>query len=138
MRAELSDQGLAFRPEWVFPGDFSLRSGSLAAEHWFALDHRPTAVFCACDQMAFGFISELSRRGIRVPDDISVAGFDDIEISGRFIPPLTTIRQPREDIGSVAAQMLIERIRSTESSPWPETDVLPVELVVRRSTASPQ
>ncbi|MEC9342731.1 MAG: LacI family DNA-binding transcriptional regulator [Pseudomonadota bacterium] len=130
--------GLERRQEWFLPGDFGLQSGADAADAWIAMADRPTAMFCSSDQMACGFISQLHQRGVSVPGDVSVVGFDDIEIASRFIPPLTTIRQPRREIGTAAAKMLIERIRHPEedvsSAPW---RYLPVELIVRDSTARP-
>jgi LacI family repressor for deo operon, udp, cdd, tsx, nupC, and nupG len=85
-------------------------------------------------------MSELNRHAIRVPQDVSVIGFDDIEMAAHFIPPLTTIRQPRALIGETAAEMLVGLIQS--DAPLPDiragmTRRLPVELVPRGSTASP-
>jgi LacI family repressor for deo operon, udp, cdd, tsx, nupC, and nupG len=134
MVRELQKLGLPVRKEWFFAGDFTIESGARAARQWLAMSDRATAVFCASDQMAFGFISELHRCGVRVPEDVSVVGFDDIEIAGRFIPALTTIRQPRIEIGAIAAEILIRRI-SGEHLPDDTTDRrLPVELVARDST----
>jgi LacI family repressor for deo operon, udp, cdd, tsx, nupC, and nupG len=82
--------------------------------------------------VAFGLISGLQAGGLRVPDDISVVGFDDIELSEFYIPPLTTIRQDRNRLGRRAAEMLIARL--TRGAPAPVTEVIPVELVVRGST----
>jgi LacI family repressor for deo operon, udp, cdd, tsx, nupC, and nupG len=134
------------RPDWLFEGDFTMQSGSLAARRWLAMAGRPTAVFCASDAMACGFVSELHRQGVRVPQDVSVVGFDDIDIAAHFIPGLTTIRQPRARIGAAAAGMLIDLLRSPTGEAGrnsPEIDgkplavELPVELIVRESTAAP-
>jgi LacI family repressor for deo operon, udp, cdd, tsx, nupC, and nupG len=90
--------------------------------------------------MAMGFISELHRSGVSVPGDVSVVGFDDLEITSHFVPRLTTIHQPRNMIGRVAAEVLLERIKLTTRerlrTPAPKL-ILPVELVVRESTAPP-
>jgi LacI family repressor for deo operon, udp, cdd, tsx, nupC, and nupG len=84
--------------------------------------------------MACGFIGELQRHGIRVPEDMSVVGFDDIELVAHISPPLTTVRQPRAEIGRVAA----ERMLAVLSGQNETTDtILPVELVIRESTAAP-
>lgn len=117
----------------VFPGDFSLDSGRRAGEMWLALapQERPTAVFLASDAMACGFIGEIQHQGLAVPRDVSVIGFDDIELVSHMTPALSTIRQPREAIGRHAAQRLIDRIAGDEGT---EDTVLPVELVVRAST----
>jgi LacI family transcriptional regulator, repressor for deo operon, udp, cdd, tsx, nupC, and nupG len=133
-RSALAQLELEIRPEWFLEGDFSLQSGADAARVWMAMDRRPTALFCASDQMACGFISELSLNGFSVPRDVSVVGFDDIDIARRFIPALTTIHQPREEIGAAAAKLLIERI--SEDAPGSESiqQTLGVELIVRQST----
>lgn len=130
---ELEARGLVLDPCHVFTGDFSLDAGANAARGWLGLAQRPSALFCQSDQMAFGFISELSRNGISVPDDVSVVGFDDIAIARRFIPALTTLRQPRKKIGLLAAKMLINHIQ-TNTNPAIETTILEVELIVRDST----
>lgn len=129
----LTAHGLTMAPDHVFAGDFSLDAGARAARSWLELDRRPSAVFSQSDQMAFGFISELARQGISVPGDVSIVGFDDIDIAQCFIPALTTVRQPRKKLGLSAARLLIEHI-STNSSPAIETTTLEVELIVRDST----
>ena len=129
----LSERGLNLDPAHVFCGDFSLDAGAQAAQTWLELSQRPSALFCQSDQMAFGFISELARNGISVPGDVSVVGFDDIAIAQRFIPALTTVRQPRKKLGLSAARLLIEHI-GTHSSPAIKTTILEVELIVRDST----
>jgi len=85
--------------------------------------------------MAIGFISELNKAGLSVPVDVSVVGFDDIDIAERFIPALTTIHQPREMIGSNAVKLLVEAMNAQDPINYTEPLVLPVELVVRDSTA---
>ena len=135
--AEMAKLDLALKPEWVIAGDFSLAAGCLAATAWIAMEDRPTAVFCATDQLAMGFIAELSRHSIKVPVDVSVMGFDDIDLAEQFIPPLTTIRQDRLMIGETAAKMLLARIITPDEERLEHAAVLPVTLVVRDSTASP-
>lgn len=134
---EIATLDLALKPEWIIPGDFSLEAGCLAARVWIGLKDRPTAVFCASDQLAMGFISELSRQGLDVPKNVSVMGFDDIDLAEQFIPPLTSIRQDRQLIGETAAKMLMARIVSPDEEHAEHAAVLPVSLVVRKSTASP-
>lgn len=136
-RMTLSELGLEIEPEWFFDGDFSLQSGADAAHAWLALEKRPTAMFCASDQMACGFISELSMNGYSVPGDVSVVGFDDIDIARRFIPPLTTIHQPRNAIGAEAAKLLIEHIGGDKAATPAVQKVLSVNLEARQSTARP-
>ena len=135
MLAERKRLGLPARDEWIIRGDFSLESGRSAAERILAMSERPTAVFCSADMVAFGLISGLNAGGLRVPEDISVVGFDDIEMSQYYVPPLTTIRQDRQRLGREAANALMERL-SRGSVPR-KLDLVPVELVVRDSTAPP-
>jgi LacI family repressor for deo operon, udp, cdd, tsx, nupC, and nupG len=118
---------------WVFNGDYAMESGRAAAQAWLVLSDRPTAVFCAGDGMAFGFISALHQAGIEVPRDLSVVGFDDIEVAQHYVPALTTVHQPRRALGAAAARHLIEvmqgdmsNTRTARLEPW---------LVVRNSTA---
>ncbi|MDR0808593.1 MAG: LacI family DNA-binding transcriptional regulator [Gemmobacter sp.] len=136
-RDRLAARGLILAPDALYPGDFSLESGRAAAECWLAqpVSSRPTAIFLASDAMACGFMGEVRRHGLSVPGDVSVVGFDDIELTGHVDPPLTTIRQPRLAIGRIAAEQLLRRI---EGGPDHSGDViLPVELVIRASTAPP-
>ncbi len=136
-RAGLKAMGLTVHEDYILPGDFNLEAGKLAAEIWRTMKDRPTAMFCASDQQAFGFISQLSRQGFSVPEDVSVIGFDDIEVSGFFVPALTTISQPRLELGRMAARMLLDRIngQSHQEGLHPQLDVT---LVVRDSTAAPR
>lgn len=127
--------GLAIDPEWVIPGDYSMPAGIMAAERIAALKHRPTAVFCGNDEMAIGFISRMRELGIECPRDISVMGFDDIAISERYWPPLTTMRQPRAEIGQIATDAVIDIIEGTLPGPGPLHVTLTAPLVVRTSTA---
>lgn len=121
----------------VLPGDFSLESGRRAGAAWLALpsNQRPTAVFLASDAMACGFIGEVQHHGVMVPRDVSVMGFDDIELVSHMTPALSTIRQPREALGRNAAQRLLDRIEGDDKD---DDTILPVELVLRASTAPPR
>lgn len=134
-RAELAANQLDIRPDWFFPGDFSLGSGQNAAQIWAAMPDQPTAMFCASDEMACGFIGEVQRRGFRVPQDVSVIGFDDIELVAHITPALTTICQPRRAIGEAAAKVLIDLIAGDTAQPG--DTMLPVELIERKSTGAP-
>lgn len=127
--------GLPVRNEWIIRGDFSLESGHEAARILFEMEDRPTAVFCASDEVAFGLISALTSLGIRVPQDISVVGFDDIELSEYYIPALTTIRQDRTQLGTRAAELLLKRLENPKSVTPTSVELVDVELVVRNSTA---
>ena len=134
-RAALAAAGLVARPEWFFAGDFSLDSGAFAARAWLDMPERPSAVFCASDEMAAGFIGAVQAAGLDVPRDVSVVGFDNIEIAAHLTPSLSTVRQQRTTIGEEAARLVLGRI---EGSVAPDTEiVLPVELIARHSSAPP-
>ncbi len=135
VRQELAAHDLPVRPEWFLPGDFSLESGRRGARDWIAMADRPTAVFCASDQMACGFIAEVQRRGFRVPQDVSVVGFDNIDLVDHITPALTTIRQPRWSIGEAAARVILSLM--ADAAAPPSDTLLPVELIERESTSAP-
>ncbi|MBU2957976.1 LacI family DNA-binding transcriptional regulator [Paracoccus sp. 1_MG-2023] len=130
--------GLPSRSDCIIRGDFSIDSGREAARRIIAMKNRPTAVFCASDMVAFGLIATLADAGISVPGDISVVGFDDIEMSGYYIPALTTIRQDRHGLGLRAAQLLIDRLEGPEGTvPADHAELIDVTLIERDSTAPP-
>ncbi|GAA4426245.1 LacI family DNA-binding transcriptional regulator [Actinokineospora soli] len=132
-RAGLETAGLAFDPSLVVQGEFDYESGFRAGEALFALPEPPTAVFAASDQMALGVYEALRRRGLRVPDDVSVVGFDDLPEARWSSPPLTTVRQPMAEMGRLAVRTLQRLVRGEDiESPRVE---LATELVVRDSTA---
>ncbi len=133
---ECGSIGLPVREDWMLPGDFSLECGRTAAIEIQRMQERPTAVFCASDMIAFGLISGLAEGGLRVPADISVVGFDDIEMSQCFVPSLTTVRQDRWQLGVRAAAQMLERLEYTGASvSEARTEILGVELSIRNSTA---
>ena len=116
------------------PGDFTESSGHRAAQELIHSGRHFTALFCANDLMALGAISALRSAGLGVPAQISVVGFDDIELGRYAVPALTTIRQPLEDLARVAVDLLVGLLRGEEA---PAPARLAVELVVRESTAVP-
>jgi LacI family repressor for deo operon, udp, cdd, tsx, nupC, and nupG len=119
--------------DWVIQGDYSMPSGEAAADRVLAMKIRPTAAFIANDEMAIGFIARLRERGYDCPRDISIIAFDDITVSRAFAPPLTTMRQPREDIGRIATETLIDIIEGSRAGKGPVHVVLTSELVERSS-----
>jgi len=115
-------------------GDFTLEAGAQSADELLKLDPKPTAVFCASDTTAFGLISALTKRGLSVPNDISVVGFDDLELCEHFIPSLSSIHQDRIELGSLAARLLLQCMNN---GPQPNhIERLPVQLIKRDSCAS--
>jgi LacI family transcriptional regulator len=128
--------GLVRDPALVMTGTYSVEGGRAAAEQLLSLKKRPTAVFASNDLSAFGVMSVLQERGLKIPEDISVVGFDDLPAASQMHPALTTIRQPIEDLGSAAVNTLLAMIAGLHSSTTQVT--LPTELIVRQSTAIPR
>lgn len=128
----LTQAGIALDPGLLHEGDFTLAAGAAAAKALLALPERPTALFCCSDEMAIGALQVLRRSGLRVPEDISLAGFDDIAFAAYTEPPLTTIAQPAEAFGQRAVAMLLEVLNG--GTPAAREVVLPFELKVRGST----
>ena len=129
-RRALSEAGIAVDPKLMVEGNFHENSGLLAVNHLFDTGQQFTAVFAANDQSAYGVRLCLYRKGIRVPDDVSLVGFDDLPGSSYTTPPLTTIRQPLYDMGLVATNALLRLIHGEPV----QAQVPPLELVVRETT----
>jgi LacI family repressor for deo operon, udp, cdd, tsx, nupC, and nupG len=119
----------------VIDGDFSVDSGVVAGERLLHRKQPPTAIFCLNDEMAMGVIHTARRRKMRIPDDLSVVGVDDIRYARYTDPPLTTVAQPMRQMGEIAVRVLLDllggRVAATEQVTLPHT------LVVRASTAPP-
>ncbi len=116
-------------------------NGSDGAEYFLSLKKRPTAIICYNDMIATGVLKRLNSAGLKVPEDISVTGFDNIEFSAFTNPPLTTFDQPKRYIGSEAARMvlkLLEMSNQSESSTQPIVQTLQGKLLLRQSCASPK
>ena len=133
-RAALAARGRERPP--VVEGDWSAASG-YAAGRELAFEGDVTAVFAANDDMAIGLIRALTEAGLRVPEDVSVVGFDDSPVSAYVTPPLTTVRQPFDAVAREGLRLLVQAIEKPEAGLAPASDP-PVELVVRASTAPPR
>jgi LacI family repressor for deo operon, udp, cdd, tsx, nupC, and nupG len=131
-RQALAGHGLPLAPDAVARGDFSVESGYLAMQK--LLDGKWTAIACHNDEMAIGAIRALREAGRRVPQDVSVVGFDDIRFAQFADPPLTTVRQPQREIGETAMRLVIDLFAGRQAA---SQVVLPYELVVRESTRAP-
>lgn len=130
----MQELDLPIRPGYlVNAGFFSVEEGKQAMERLLELDDQPTAVFVAGDQMAIGVIEAIHEHGLHVPNDISVIGYDDIEMIQYITPKLTTIRQDTDEIGEAAAELLLEQMTAKER--LTERRVIPVRLVERASCA---
>ena len=135
-RAAMKKAGLEIQDGWVAEGDMTI-AGAIKATRGL-LDHpnRPTAIFCANDEMAMACIHEIKSTGLRVPQDLSVIGFDDVRYAEILDPPLTTISQPAEEIGKRVMQRLLHEIeegRSRNARP----EIVPHQLIIRKSVAAP-
>ena len=133
-RSALERAGTRFDPALVRYGDFHHEGGFARAVELLDLPEPPTAIFAGSDQQAFGVYEAARQYGLRIPEDLSVVGFDELPVARWASPPLTTVRQPLAEMGNVAAQMLGELI---EGVPLRSTRVeLSTELIVRESTAA--
>ncbi len=131
-RQALSDRGLPFDKSLIEVSDFSEAGGYGAMQA--LLDREPDAVFAQSDAIALGAIRAIRDRGLTVPDDIAVVGFDDMPLASSADPPLTTVRQPINRTGVLAVETLIDIVKT---SPKPARHiVLPVELVIRASSGA--
>jgi DNA-binding LacI/PurR family transcriptional regulator len=135
MRDALSTVGLDLDPSLVALGDFSIESGERAGRALLGADAAPTAIFALNDRMALGLIRAASSLGLRVPDDLSVIGFDDISLATLLTPALTTVSQPGFALGTAAASALFQLL---DGEPLTPTAALATELIVRGTTGLPR
>ncbi|MFN7054950.1 LacI family DNA-binding transcriptional regulator [Hyphomonas sp.] len=109
-KSAMAKEGVAFEDSWIGQGDYTYRSGMLAAETILALPDRPTAIFACNDDMAAGVVAAANRIGLRVPDDLSVTGFDDTIFASAIWPQLTTVRQPIAHMAASSVTLLARHI----------------------------
>jgi LacI family transcriptional regulator len=127
----LEAHGIAYDPDLIMPGEYNRRDAYQAMSKF--LENNPSdfdAVFTGNDDAAVGVIDALCKKGLRIPDDISVAGFDDLELSAFLTPPLTTVNAPTECVGKTAARHLFNLLTGQKVDP---VTLLPTEIVIRRS-----
>jgi len=130
--------GVKVSPHQIFQGDHTMDGGLAAAERIFAAGPIPTAVLCYNDLTAIGLLHSISRHGLRVPEDISVIGFDDIHMAQFTIPPLTTVRMSCSDLAMVALDALpLANAHTAPQKPMP-SHIVPTRLIVRQSTGYPR
>jgi len=134
----LHESGITPNPSWIIEGDHTLEGGIAAMERLLDENPMPTAVICSNDMTAIGVMHKLYRAGLRVPDDLSVIGFDDIHISEVTIPPLTTIQMSRFELARSAFHALRAHVEKSETSPPKREYDIQTELIVRESTGSPK
>lgn len=131
----LRDQHIPQDPALIYEGTFFQPDGYAGTCALLDLENPPTAIFASNDAMAMGAIDAVRGRDLHIPENISIIGFDDVPQSALVRPTLTTVRQPLEEMGRIATQMLLERLKN------PEQEIqrieLPTQLIIRDSTASP-
>lgn len=128
----MTKSGLEVLPGYVVNGDFEFQGGYNGMIELLALETVPQAVFTSNDAMAVGVYHALYQAGLQIPQDVAVMGYDDIELARYLSPPLSTIHQPKDELGELAIDTLIHRLRDPDASQ--QTLVLTPELVARGST----
>jgi DNA-binding LacI/PurR family transcriptional regulator len=135
-RAALAGAGIPFDPALEVASDFERAAGASAAAVLLSLPEPPTAIFAFNDAIAVGTMRAAHERGVRVPDDLSVIGFDDIAYATMVGPMLTTVRQPLGELGRTAVNLLLRLLERPDSEP--RQIELSTRLVVRDTTAPPR
>ncbi len=130
-QAALEARGIPFDPTLIVEREYSLMEGKEAMRRLLTLPEPPTAVFAASDVLAMGALAGAREQGIRVPEDISVVGYDDIDFAAYCNPPLTTVRVPAYEMGRLAVKVLVSLIRGRETGP--QRYLLDTDLIVRGS-----
>lgn len=131
-RQAAAERGVTLQPEQIIEADFKEAGGYQAARILFSHPSPPTAVFAQNDMMALGVLRYLEEAGRRVPEDVALVGFDDIAFAALSRPALTTVAQPKYEMGRLAAQLLVERLTDTQQAP--RRLVLQPRLVLRQTT----
>jgi LacI family transcriptional regulator len=134
-RQALRKTGVPVDEGLIVKGDFQYESGYQAARQLLAMDDPPTAIFACNDLMAVGAMSAALESGRQVPADLSVIGFDDVHLASFTNPPLTTVAQPKYEMGVLATKMLLERMQDRDMPP--RRQLLDTSLLIRQSTAPP-
>lgn len=129
----LRNNNISYDKELLVQTDYSLSSGRDSIRKLLDLPCPPTAVFCSNDYIALGAIKGAREKGLTLPDDLSIVGFDDMQTASYMVPALTTIRQPAYEMGRRAAELLLDQI---EQPSKPIQDMMDVELVVRESSTT--
>ncbi len=131
-KAALKDAGI--KKEYTEKSDYSEKGGYLAAKKLVSLPKRPTAIFCASDYTAFGAINLINEAGLDVPGDISIAGFGNINFSSLSFVNLTTVDEPRMQLGEIALKILIDKINSKEEKKATQKIILEPRVIIRGTT----
>lgn len=136
-RKTLAAHGVPAMDKWILQGDYETRKAFHVALELLSREDRPTAVFAANDLMAYGVLDAARMLGLKVPEDLSVVGFDDLDGSALCVPSLTTAAQPMKRLGQVAAKHLLDKLTTKDATPAVLHEKLSASMVVRASTAPP-
>lgn len=128
----LQEAGIQPDPKWIFVNQHNIEDGKQVVKKILSMEDRPTAIFTGSDEIAGGMMIEAKESGLSIPNDLAIIGFDDQPLAQMLDPKLTTIRQPIDQMGIKAMEILIDMLNDSESTV--ETFELPIELVVRSST----
>ena len=131
-REALENAGIPWKSEWVVEGGYRFNSGYEGAKRLLILDERPTAIFVASDEMAIGAMRAILEKGLQIPDDIAVIGFDNVDMSGKVYPSLTTMGQPMYEMGAIGMRLLTKYLQGEEVQE--DKVVMNFELVERESS----
>ena len=135
-RAAMKNAGVVIQDGWVVPGDMNIPGAIRATRQVLNLVNRPSAILCGNDEMALGCLHEIENQGLRVPQDVSVMGFDDIRYAATTSPPLTTVAQPAETIGERVAYRMLKAIESGPEDQH-EPEIVPYRIIIRESVSTP-
>lgn len=134
-RNAIDKAGITFDPNLVYGGDFNFWSGLNASEYFYRMkEEMPTALFCMNDDMAISAMKGLLNHGLKIPEDISITGFDDLQVSRYLNPALTTVSQPAQKIGEKSAELLLQLLEG--KNPNQTEYILPYDFVIRESTTA--
>lgn len=139
LQAAVQELEMECRSEWLIEGDHTLEGGMRAVDQMLTIDPQPTAILCSNDMTAIGVLRVLAKNGIRVPEDVSVIGFDNIHLAEFVHPSLTTIQMSRKDLATAAFEALQSAVSPTGTDvvrERPRSIAIPTLLVVRQSTAA--
>lgn len=131
----LSEANIVLNPDWIVESHFDFEGGIVGAQKLLALSDRPTAIFCCSDTIAIGAYQAIQNQGLRIPQDISIMGYDDIELARYLFPSLSTISQPKAELGKLAVETLLQRIQEPNENY--RTLVLEPTCILRESISFP-
>lgn len=132
IKSVLAEENITLDNSLVVGGEYSYESGQQGARELLAHSNRPTAIFCFNDDIAIGAIHEIKNQGLRVPEDISVVGFDNIKVTAYMDPPLTTIDQPANEMGRKAVEVVLQLIN--KKTLQKDREIVPFSLLERASS----